>query len=67
MNAMSFIDTKSLKYVKEACFNPASVQGPLLQAQSHYWVNKLKPFFDAFYGTYTSRYPYWPGVLPLAR
>jgi hypothetical protein len=45
--------------------------GPLLQAKSHYrrlnWVNKLKPFFDSFYGPYTSRYRYWPGVLLLAR
>ena len=45
--------------------------GPLLQAKSHYrvlnWINKLKPFFDAFYGPYTSRYRYWPGILLLAR
>ena len=45
--------------------------GPLLQAKSHCrvlnWINKLKPFFDAFYGPYTSRYRYWPGILLLAR
>ena len=45
--------------------------GPLLQAKSHYrvlqWINKLKPFLDAFYGPYTSRYRYWPGILLLAR
>ena len=45
--------------------------GPVLQAKSHYrvlhWINKLKPFLDAFYGPYTSRYRYWPGILLLAR
>ena len=45
--------------------------GPLLQAKSHHrvlrWINKLKPFLDAFYGPYTSRYRYWPGVLLLSR
>ena len=45
--------------------------GPILQAKSHYkylhWVNKLKPFFDAFYGPYTSTYRYWPGLLLVAR
>ena len=45
--------------------------GPLLQATSHYrvfnWINKLKPFLDAFYGPYTSRYRYWPGILLLSR
>ena len=45
--------------------------GPLLQAKSHYrvlhWMNRLKPFHDAFYGPYTSRYRYWPGILLLAR
>ena len=44
---------------------------PLLQGKSHYkvlhWINKLKPFLDAFYGPYTSRYRYWPGILLLAR
>ena len=45
--------------------------GPILQAKSHYkflhWVNKLKPFLDAFYGPYTSTYRYWPGLLLVAR
>ena len=45
--------------------------GPLLQAKSHYrvlhWINRLKPFHDAFYGPYTSKYRYWPGILLLAR
>ena len=45
--------------------------GPLLQAKSHcrvfHWINKLKPFLDSFYGPYTSRYRYWPGILLLAR
>ena len=45
--------------------------GPLLQAKSHYrvlhWINRLKPFHDAFYGPYTSKYRYWPGILLLSR
>jgi hypothetical protein len=45
--------------------------GPLLQAKSHFrllhWINKLKPFLDAYYGPYTRRYRYWPGILLLAR
>ena len=45
--------------------------GPLLQAKSHFrvlhWINRLKPFHDAFYGPYTSKYRYWPGILLLAR
>ena len=45
--------------------------GQLLQAKSHYrvlhWINRLKPFHDAFYGPYTSKYRYWPGILLLAR
>ena len=45
--------------------------GPLLQAKSHYrilhWINRLKPFHDAFYGPYTSKYRYWPGILLFAR
>ncbi len=45
--------------------------GPILQARSHYkflkWINKLKPFLDAFYGPYTIKYRYWPGLLLLAR
>ena len=45
--------------------------GPALQAKSHYrvlnWINKLKPFLDAFYGPYTNRYRYWPGILLIDR
>ena len=45
--------------------------GPLLQAKSHHkalhWVNRIKPFLDAFYGPYSSWYRYWPGILLLAR
>jgi hypothetical protein len=45
--------------------------GPLLQAKSHHkvlnWINKLKTFLDTFYGPYTNRYRYWPGMLLLAR
>ena len=42
-----------------------------MQGKSHYrvlkWIHQLKPFLDAFYGPYTSRYRYWPGILLLAR
>lgn len=45
--------------------------GPLLRAKSHYmlfkWIHKIKPFLDAFYGPYTTRYRYWPGLLLLTR
>ena len=45
--------------------------GPLLRAKSHHWflrwIHKIKPFLDAFYGPYTVRYRYWPGLLLLCR
>lgn len=45
--------------------------GPALLAKSDHkflsWLNRLKPFLDAFYGPYTSRYRYWPGILLLTR
>ena len=45
--------------------------GPVLQKWSNYkmlrWVNRIKPFFDAFYGPFTSRSRYWVGILLLAR
>ena len=45
--------------------------GPLLQSKSHYkflnWVNKMKPFLDAYYGPYTRQYRCWPGLLLLVR
>ena len=38
---------------------------------SHYrpmfWVNKLKPFFDAYTGPYRARHRYWTGLLLLIR
>ena len=45
--------------------------GPILQAKSHYkllkWINKIKPFLDAFYGPFTDKYRYWPGLLLITR
>ena len=45
--------------------------GPILQAKSEYrifkWINKIKPFLDAFYGPYTDKYRYWPGLLLITR
>ncbi|SMN02142.1 hypothetical protein SPONN_499 [uncultured Candidatus Thioglobus sp.] len=41
------------------------VLGPKLLANK--WINKLKPFLDTFYGPYTRRYRYWPGLLLLLR
>ena len=42
-----------------------------LQIFSHYkpfqWVNKLKPFFDAYTGPYKDRHRYWTGLLLLVR
>ena len=43
----------------------------LLQKMSHYrilfWVQRLKPFFDAYTGPYKSRHRYWTGLLLVAR
>ena len=45
--------------------------GPIFQAKSHYrflkWINNIKPFLDAFYGPYTDKYRYWPGILLFIR
>jgi predicted outer membrane repeat protein len=42
-----------------------------LQKFSHYkpfhWVNKLKPFFDAYTGPYKDKHRYWTGLLLLVR
>ena len=42
---------------------------PCLQKKSDmpflFWVNKLKPFFDAYTGPYRDRYRFWPGLLLL--
>ena len=39
---------------------------PWLQAKSHWkvfqWVNKLKPFIDAYQAPFKDQYRYWPGV-----
>jgi len=40
---------------------------PCLQKKSHtpllFWMNKLKPLFDAYTGPYKDRYRFWPGLL----
>ncbi|SMN02119.1 hypothetical protein SPONN_490 [uncultured Candidatus Thioglobus sp.] len=45
--------------------------GPILQTYSHRkglrWIVRIKPFLDAFYGPYTVRYRYWPGIFLLLR
>ena len=42
--------------------------GPILQAKSEFkWINKIKPFLDAFYGPFTDKYQYWPGLLLITR
>ena len=44
---------------------------PCLQAWSHHrgfrWVNKLKPFLDAYQGPYNDKFRFWTGLLLLAR
>ena len=40
---------------------------PCLQARSHHkafkWVNRLKPFLDAYQGPYSDKFRYWTGLL----
>ena len=47
------------------------ILGPVLQTYSHcrglQWIVRIKPFLDAFYGPYTVRYRYWPGIMLLLR
>ena len=42
-----------------------------LQAKSHLrvfsWVNKLKPFMDAYHAPYKPKHRYWPGLLLILR
>ena len=42
-----------------------------LQARSHYkafkWVNRLKPFLDAYQGPYTDNFRCWTGLMLMAR
>ena len=44
---------------------------PCLQALSHHrgfrWVNKFKPFLDAYQGPYSDKFRFWTGLLLLAR
>ena len=44
---------------------------PWLQAKSHikcfHWVNKLKPFIDAYQAPFKDQYRYWPGVQLMIR
>ena len=41
--------------------------GHWLQANSNrrllYWINKIKPFFDAYHGPYTDQHRYWTGLM----
>ena len=45
--------------------------GQWLQAISHLrlfsWVNKLKPFLDAYHAPYKAKHRYWPGLLLVFR
>ena len=45
--------------------------GQCLQAISHLrlfsWVNKLKPFLDAYHAPYKAKHRYWPGLLLTVR
>ena len=44
---------------------------PWMQTKSHWkvlcWVNKLKPFIDAYQAPFKDRYRYWPGIQLLLR
>ena len=44
---------------------------PWIQAGSHWkmfsWINKLKPFLDAYQAPFKDQYRYWPGVLLMVR
>ena len=44
---------------------------PCLQAWSHHrafrWVNRLKPFLDAYQGPYNDKFRFWTGLLLLIR
>ena len=44
---------------------------PWLRRKAHlkplHWVNKLKPFYDAYYGPFKDKHHYWVGVLLLIR
>ena len=44
---------------------------PCLQARSHHiafrWVNRLKPFLDAYQGPYSDKFRFWTGLLLILR
>ena len=44
---------------------------PCLQARSHHkafrWVNRLKPFLDAYQGPYSDKFRFWTGLLLIVR
>ena len=44
---------------------------PCLQSRSHHkafkWVNRLKPFFDAYQGPYSDKFRFWTGLLLISR
>ena len=44
---------------------------PWIQANSHWkvfsWINKLKPFLDAYQAPFKDQYYYWPVVLLMVR
>ena len=44
---------------------------PWIQKRSHWnvfsWINKLKPFLDAYQAPFKDQYRYWPGVLLMVR
>jgi len=48
------------------CFILVLVFIPCLQKKSHmpllFWMNKLKPLFDAYTGPFKDRYHFWPGL-----
>ena len=48
------------------CFILVLVFIPCLQKKSHipllFWMNKLKPLFDAYTGPFKDRYRFWPGL-----
>ena len=45
--------------------------GPFLQARSHYkalrWVNKLKPYLDAYKVPYNDKFQHWTGLMLIVR
>ena len=52
-------------------FTALLLVSPTLQRYSHHkplrWVNKLKPFLDAYQGPYNRKVRYWTGLLLLVR